>query len=382
MGYKQIGVAKDGKKKYKITIELGEDIFGNRQRKTENFTGTLAEVKVKEAELTNKYYHKGNKANVRDLTFQQFSEIFLVKHCQGNIGLVTINNYKRLLRDMIPLIGNEKLSKIKPDMLDTMYQKLKKGKKNKELSYNSMYDYYKLVNAMYNQAIKWEFVDKNPNLKAHKPKKEVVEQKFYDLKQVNKLYSCLENENIKYKALIILALDSGARRGEIAALRWGDINFDTRTLKIDNSLKVVKGVVDEKKAKTNSSNRIIMLGQYTIDVMKAYKEWQDEYILSMGSEWKGTDRIFTDDYGEHMNPSTCYKIFTKITKKYGLEHIRFHDIRHTTASLLINQGVSIKAVSERLGHSSINMTNDIYTHTYESDKIKCANVFDEITKNI
>lgn len=382
MGYKQVGIAKNGKKKYKITIELGVDILGKRQRITRTFIGTLAEVKVKDAELTKKYYHKGETANVKELTFEQYSKVFIKKHCEGNIGLVTINNYKRLLKNILPLLGNYKLSKITPAMLDNMYQKLRKGQKGKTLSYNSMYDYYKLINAMYNQALKWEFIDKNPNLKAHKPKKELIERKFYNLEQVNELISCLNNECIKYKALIMLALDSGARRGEISALRWSDLNFETRTLKIDNSLKVIKGVVDEKKAKTNSSNRVIFLSEETISVMKEYKEWQDNYIKELGSKWKGTDRIFTAENGEHMNPSTCYKVFTKITKKYGLEHIRFHDIRHTSASLMISQGVSLKAVSERLGHASINITSDIYTHTFENDKLKCANVFDKITKNI
>lgn len=382
MGYKQVGIAKNGKKKYKITIELGVDILGKRQRITRTFIGTLAEVKVKDAELTKKYYHKGETVSVKELTFEQYSKVFIKKHCEGNIGLVTINNYKRLLKNILPLLGNYKLSKITPAMLDNMYQKLRKGQKGKQLSYNSMYDYYKLINAMYNQALKWEFIDKNPNLKAHKPKKELVERKFYNLEQVNELMSCLDNECIKYKALIRLALDSGARRGEISALRWSDLNFETRTLKIDNSLKVIKGVVDEKKAKTNSSNRVIFLSEETIGVMKEYKEWQDNYIKELGSKWKGTDRIFTAENGEHMNPSTCYKVFTKITKKYGLEHIRFHDLRHTSASLMISDGVNIKAVSERLGHASINITSDIYTHTFENDKLKCANVFDKIAKNI
>ena len=382
MGYKQVGIAKNGKKKYKITIELGEDILGKRQRLTRNFIGTLAEVKVKDAELTEKYYHKGENANVKELTFEQYSTIFLKKHCEGNIGLVTINNYKRLLRDILPLIGSYKLNKISSSMLDTMYQKLRIGVKGKELTYNSMYDYYKLINAMYNQAIKWDLIDKNPNLKANKPKKDVVERKFYNLEQVNQLISCLNNECIKYRALILLALDSGARRGEITALRWSDLNFETRTLKIDNSLKVVRGIVDEKKAKTNSSNRVIFLSEETINVMRAYKEWQDNCIKQMGSKWKGTDRIFTAENGEHMHPATCYNIFMKILKRYGLEHIRFHDIRHTSASLMISQGVNIKAVSERLGHASINITSDIYTHTFENDKIKCANIFDKIAKNI
>ena len=382
MGYKQVGTLKNGQKKWKITIELGNDIFGKRQRITRIFEGTLAQVKLKDAELTEQYYRKQNYSNIKDLTFEQYSEIFIKKYCEGNIGLVTINNYKRLLKYILPIIGHLKLHMINHVILDDMYRKLKKGVKGKELSYSAMYDYYKLINVMLNRAVYWELLNSNPNNKVQKPKKEKKKRKFYDLSQIKYLLSCLKNECIKYRALIMLALDSGARRGEICALRWPDINFETRTLIIDNSLKIVDGIVDEENAKTCSSNRIIILSEATIEVMKEYKEWQDNYIKEMGSKWKGTDRIFTDAFGGPMNPSTCYKIFTKIIKKYGLEHIRFHDLRHTSASLLISEGINIKAVSERLGHSSINITLDIYTHIFEKDRIKSANKFDEIIKKV
>lgn len=381
MGYKQVGISANGKKKFKITIELGVDIFGKRQRMTRIFEGTLAEVKIKDAELTNQYYKKKNHSNVNDLTFSQYSEIFLKKYCEGNLSLITIDNYKRLLKYVLSIIGNYKLKKINHIILDEMYRKLKKGVKGKELSQSAMYDYYKLINVMFNRAVYWELLTSNPNKKVPKPKKEKKEQKFYDLDQIEKLLLCLDNECIKYKALIILALDSGARRGEICALKWNDVDLDKGILRIDNSLKVVKGVVDEKKAKTSSSVRMIYLSKSTINVLQEYKKWQDSYIKCMGKKWKGTNRIFTSKFGSHMNPNTCYRIFSSILKKYGLEHIRFHDIRHTTASLLISEGVNLKAVSERLGHSSTNITSDIYTHIFESDRIRSANAFDRIVKN-
>ncbi len=381
MGYRQIGIDKQGKKVYQITIELGKDILGKRVRHKERFHGSLSEVKLRNAELTSKYHNKEKKVNVKDLSFRQYSEIFIKKYCEGNIGLVTLNNYKRLLKYIMPFLGDLKLSKITSYMLDTMYLKLKKGINGKELSNNSMYDYYKLINVMFNQAVKWEFIDKNPNSKTKKPKKEKQEQKYYDLEQVNKLVNCLKNESIRDRALIYLAIDSGARRGEISALRWDDIDFENRTLKIERSLKVVKGVVDEKKPKTISSNRTILLSNSTIDTLKEYKEWQDDYILKIGKKWKGKDRVFTSINGLHMNPSTCYKIFTKITKKYGMEHIRFHDLRHTSASLYVHKGVNLKAVSQKLGHSSISITSNIYTHTFNSDIEKSALIFDEIVKN-
>ena len=178
MGYKQVGVLKNGKKKYKITIELGKDVFGKRQRITRIFEGTLAQVKLKDAELTEQYYRKQNDSNIKDLTFEQYSEIFIKKYCEGNIGLVTINNYKRLLKYILPIIGHLKLHMINHVVLDDMYRKLKKGVKGKELSYSAMYDYYKLINVMLNRAVYWELLNSNPNNKVQKPKKETKKRKL------------------------------------------------------------------------------------------------------------------------------------------------------------------------------------------------------------
>jgi len=364
--------------KYKISVELGYDILGNRKRKTEIFNGSFNDMKLREAELTKKYYHIGNVRNVNDLTFEQYSEIFLNKYCKENVSLVTMYGYEEALERVLPLIGKVKLNKITPLMLDSMYQQLKVGKSKRTLGYHSMYAFYKLINVMFNQAIKWELVDKNPNLKATKPKREKKERRFYDLQQIDELLKCLENESIKYKALITLALDSGARRSEICALKWNDINFDTHTLRIDNSLKVVRGVVDEGKTKTPSSNRVIILNNSTIEILQEYKKWQDEYKKQMGKQWKGANRVFISKYGGHMNPDTCSKIINKIVKKYGLEDLTFHELRHTSATYLINKGMNPKAVSERLGHSDTSVTMEIYSHTFEHTKKECANAFDDI----
>ena len=373
MGFKKLS-----NNKYKISVELGYDILGNRKRKTEIFNGSFNDMKLREAELTKEYYHIGNVRNVNDLTFEQYSEIFLNKYCKENIALVTMYGYEEALKRILPLIGKVRLNKITPLMLDSMYQQLKVGKSKRTLGYHSMYAFYKLINVMFNQAIKWELVDKNPNLKATKPKKEKKERRFYDLQQIDELLKCLENESIKYRALITLALDSGARRSEICALRWNDINFDTHSLRIDNSLKVIRGVLDEGKTKTPASNRVIILSNATIKVLQEYKKWQDEYKKQMGKQWKGNNRVFISKYGGHMNPDTCSKIINKIVKKYGLDDLTFHELRHTSATYLINKGINPKAVSQRLGHSDTSVTMEIYSHTFEHTKKESANAFDEI----
>lgn len=191
---------------------------------------------------------------------------------------------------------------------------------------------------------------------------------FYDSNEVRLLLRCLRNENIKYRTLITLAIDSGARRGEICALKWNDVAFENHTLLIDNSLKVINGKVDEAKPKTIYSNRVIYLSSSTINILKEYKEWQKQYISSVKDKQNDNDRIFTDKYGNHMHPDICNKIINKVTKKYNLRKLKFHELRHTSITLLIDSGINPKAVSERLGHANANITMNIYTHTLEDTK--------------
>lgn len=365
--------------KWKITIELGYDILGNRKRKTEIFNGTKQEAIKREAELKSEFYHIGKTMKINDLTFEELSEIFIEKYCIPNISRVTTFGYKKSLTRINPIIGKIKLNKITPLVLDNMYQQLKIGKNGQELGYHSMYNLYKVVNVMFNQAIRWEIMDKNPNLKANKPKREHKEKRFYDINQVKTLLDVLDNESIKYKTLILLALDSGARRSELCALRWSDINMETRMISITKSLKVVEGIIDEKTTKTESSKREIMLSESTIKQLEDYREWQNAYKLVNKKRWKGTDdRIFTAIDGSYMFPGTCDHILRKIVKKYNLDPICFHELRHTCASLLINSGIDPKTVSKRLGHADVSITMEIYTHSFEASKMACANKFDEI----
>lgn len=145
-----------------------------------------------------------------------------------------------------------------------------------------------------------------------------------------KLLDVLENESIKYKMLIVLALDSSARRSEICALRWSDIDLDTRMVSITKSLKVVGSVIDEKTTKTESSIRTIKLSKTTIEVIKKYKKWKESYKLVNKRRWiSKDDRVFTALNGSYMFPGACDHILRKIFKKYNLDPICFHELRHT-----------------------------------------------------
>ena len=168
----------------------------------------------------------------------------------------------------------------------------------------------------------------------------------------------------------------------MCALRWSDIDYDKKTLFIDNSLKVVNGIVDEEKAKTEYSVRYVNLGVDILSLLDDYKEWQNSYIIEMGEKWIGTDRIFTSINGEHMHPDTPNKLLQKFLKKSDLPKITFHELRHTCTSILNSYGIDPKTISEQLGHSDTSITMNIYTHSFESKKRESAKVFDILQKSV
>lgn len=147
--------------------------------------------------------------------------------------------------------------------------------------------------------------------------------------------------------LIVLALDFDARRSEICVLRYSNIDLDTRMVSITKSLKSVDDVIDEKTTKTESSIRTIKLSESTINLIKEYKKWQEAYKLVNKQSWiSKDDKVFTALNRDYMFPGTCDHILRKIVKKYSLEPICFHELRHTCVSLLINSGVDSKNVSK------------------------------------
>lgn len=369
------------KNKYQVWVEVGYDILGNRQRKYGTVYGTLADVKEKELELTKQYYHKGQKADIKDLTFNEYSKVFLKRYCDENVSLITKKGYERMLKVINKLIGHYQISKINSYILDTMYQKIK-TQDGKNLSAETMLHYYRLINVMFVQAVKWDFVNKNPNSKANRPKKQKTERQCYDFQQVDSLIECLKTESLKNRTLVILAIDSGARRGEICDLTWKDIDFERNEINIKSSLKIIDGVIDNKCAKNSYSKRNLYVSDITINLLKQFKNYQKEQWEKENKKFTDNCRIFATTKCEYMYPDTCSKIINELVKKYDLEKITFHGLRHTSASLLINEGIDPKTVSQRLGHSSTNMTMEIYTHSFESSKIESGKKFDKILEKM
>lgn len=163
--------------------------------------------------------------------------------------------------------------------------------------------------------------------------------------------------------LVMVAITTGLRRGELAGLKWGDVDFQAATLSVNRAIEETRryGVV-EKLPKTGRSRRLIALPNIKIKMLKGIKKEQAELKLKLGKIYNDQRYIFASDDASVWKPTYITRSFRRLVQKSDLGHLRLHDLRHTHASQLLKQGVNPKIVSERLGHSSIAMTMDTYSH--------------------
>ena len=191
----------------------------------------------------------------------------------------------------------------------------------------------------------------------------------------------------KWEALFTLALATGMRRGELIALKWQDINFKTGTLQVVRVLTRVptkmpkrEHVYMEAEPKTQKSRRNVLIAPFALEALKEHRVRQLEAKLKAGASWQEHDYVFCTLHGTHLGPNHVVEEFKLLLKQAGLPDIRFHDLRHSAASLLLSLEVHPKVVQELLGHTQIGITMDVYSHLLPGMQKDAMSKLDEAMK--
>jgi len=366
-----------GKNTYRIESDLGFDSNGKRKRIYETFNGNKKEAKARESEIKNQI-KSGLYVDNNNLTYEMFIYKWLKDYAEPTLAPKTLSVYKARANDIIKQLGSIKIKNLRPLHLIEFYNHLRDREKPKRLSPKTIRHYYMLNNTILNHAVKWQIIVNNPNTKVDKPKIIKKEAKYYDIEQTKKLIKCLENEKPKYRALILLALDTGARRGELTGLEWEDVDFKKNIITINKTTQYVDNKIIEKLPKNESSIRKVYITPVTGKALKEYKKEQELLKKKTGNKWKNTKKVFTTLEGDWIHPDTASKIFEKIINKYNLPKISFHSLRHTSVSLLIASGIHTQVISKRVGHSSASTTQNIYSHVFESVASEVTDKMNEI----
>ena len=367
-------ITKRGKDSYTIVLDLGRDPeTGKRKQQWVSVKGTKKDAEKRLSELLSQL-DNGIYVQPKKTTLADFLEMWLNEYAKNNLSPRGFERYSGIIRKhLIPDLGKVTLTQLKPEHLQKHYA----AKLNDGLSSRTVRYHHALIHVALQTAVKWGLVSRNVADAVDPPRIRRNEMQTWDQDDVNRFLEGVKDS--PYYALFYTALFTGMRRSELLALRWQDVDCIYCQIYVNRSLHQLKnGSFIFTQPKSAKSSRTIALTPSTILMLREYQEKQKLEREMLGTSLADGDLVFSNVEGKPLRPNTVTRAWTTLAARCGLKVIRLHDARHTHASLMLKQGIHPKVVQERLGHSSIQMTIDTYSHVAPGIQEAAAKRFDEI----
>jgi len=373
-------ITKRGKNSYTIVLNLGIDPqTGKRKQQWVSVKGTKKEVEKRLSELLHQL-DTGTFIKPGKTTLAEFLERWLKDYAWPNLSPRTAEGYEHIIRrHFIPALGNMTLTQLKPEHLQRYYsEKLGSGRCDSSggLSAQTVRHHHTALHKALETAVEWGLLSRNPADAVSPPRVQRPEMQTWNEDDMTRFFEA--TKDTPYYALFYLALFTGMRRSELLALRWQDVDFILSQVYVSRSLHVLKGgKVVFRSPKTAKGRRTVALPPSAILLLKEHWEKQKLERAMLGIPLTDDDLVFSHFDGKPLLPNTVTHAWIKLVRRTGLKAIRLHDARHTHASLMLKQGIHPKIVQERLGHSSIQITLDTYSHVAPGLQEAAAKRFDE-----
>jgi integrase len=341
-----------------VRIFLGRDETGKRRYFNKTVRGTKKDA---QKYLTAKLREKdlGVFVEPASMSLNSYLDRWLEEIAKNKVREHTFNSYESLLRIHIrEKLGLKRLSDIQALEIQQLYNDMKKS----GLSPRTIRYVHTVLSSALKQAVKWKLLNQNPCDLCELPRKEKTEMKYLSSEQTAKFLEVAKDD--KWFALFLLAIETGMRPSEYLALQWKDINFDHKVLSVRRVVRDRKGGgFYFTEPKTGKSCRSIDLSRSLVNALKTHRRKQLEERLRLGANYRNYDLVYASEIGTPLaRRNLDRRHFRPLLKKAKLPEIRLYDLRHTMATLLLTEGVNPKVVSERLGHASVVLTLDIYSH--------------------
>jgi integrase len=344
---------KDGLYMARYTVEMPD---GMRKRKT-IYGKEREEVAEKLIEaLSNR--NRGLVFDADNLKLGEYLGRWLTDSVRDTVRPTTFERYEQVVRLHIrPVLGKVKLKNLTSAHVRGLYrQKLDSGLSSRTVQYVHV-----TLHKALKQAIADGLIPRNVTEAVKPPQVRREEMQPLTAEQVKVLFKAVKGDRLE--ALYILAVTAGLRQGELLGLKWDDIDLEAGTLQVRRTLTTAKGGPVLSAPKTRGSRRTVRLSQMALEALRSHLERQLEEIDSVGSLWRENGLIFASKSGEPLSRQhVTARRFKPLLKRAGLPPIRFHDLRHSCATLLLSKNVNPKIVSEMLGHATIAITLDTYSH--------------------
>lgn len=379
-----------------------------RQREEIEKLASALEAKLKqqlEADFKQQFVPVPEKNHIddtsEDMLFSEYAKLWLKEYAEVNMQPKTLYQCEvKLNHRILPFFAQYRLSQIKQLVITRFINDLSgtiiDETSMKKLSPQTVNHYISLLSSMFSMAIRWELMTSNPCSKVTKPKINHGDVLILDENDSRLLIQLIEDAPIKYRCIVLAALMTGLRLGELVALKWHDIDFASKILKVERAKSYVpgKGCFD-KEPKTRTSRRSITVPQKLLDTFQMLKAEQNRQKENLMDKWHDSDYLFTAHDGlpmGHNTPTRWFKDFLDSVRERQRQEqlsagvpeselklfpkMRFHDTRHVHASILIVKSVDIQTVSRRLGHARASTTANIYGHPLMANDAKASAIIE------
>ena len=368
---------KRGQNSWAIVVDLPHTAHGKRRRKWHSFRGTKSAAQAEMARILHQL-QTGDYVEGSRETMDAFLRRWLVSS-ESRVSGKTLERYREIVEtQIVPALGAIKLTKLHPShILEAYSYWLREGRRNGKggLSAQTVLHHHRLLHKALSQAVKWQLVARNVMDAVDPPSVEKHEMRALDESEVATLLDAANGQRLS--APVYTAAITGLRRGELVGLKWADIDFETAQLAVRRSVEQTRKGVRFKPTKSKQA-RTVQLSVHALEVFRKHRVAQGRERLKVGPKYNVLDLVFPREDGSVWEPELFGKAFIGLVKRAKLGHLRLHDLRHSCASILLKAGVHVKVVSERLGHSTIAITLDLYSHILPglqreaSDKIEAS----------
>ena len=361
---------KNGETRYLFQTYLGIDpLTGKERRTTRRGFKTMKEAKQAERNLLLDVEENGLPSNqsdgFRDPTFEELASLWLENY-KTTVKPSTFENVRVKVEKMTEEHFKElKLKKITVAYCQRVVIKLSK-------SYVLYNHYLSVINRIFKYAVLMDVINSNPFDKVIKPKSRQTQRKgnFLTKEELKEFLKLAQTATLSYFfPLVHLMSYTGLRQGETLALKWSDIDFENKKITVDKTAVRIKEKQTLQTPKTKNSKRVISIDSATLSILKSWKKDQIKIYFKNGKHFEGDENfIFTNQRGEWVHIHNFIRYFKRFIADHKLKSITPHGLRHTHASLLFSAGVEPKNISDRLGHSTVQITLDLYTHITEEQR--------------
>ena len=364
---------KKGEVSWEVTFELGVDpVTEKRQRKSITVKGTkkqaLAVMDKMKVELERGYFSDPSAMKLEDWMMQWLDNYL------PNIEATTRTHYRNAINThIIPDLGHVMLKHLQSTEIQSWVNRLQS---KKGLSPKSVRNVYLNLRAALAKAVVLRMLPYNPCEGVVLPKGTKYKATIYTVKEMNRLLDLARGTDMYIP--VLLATNLGLRRGEVLALRWEHIDFENAIVHICENKVITEDGALTKAPKSAAGVRDISLGSGVLAELKHAHAQYNRDKLAMGAGFKDSGLVFSQENGSGYRPESLTRMWNRFLEKHQLKHIRFHDLRHSCATALLEAGVDPKTVQNRLGHSDITMTLNIYAHCTQNMDRNAAQKLDDL----